>query len=1022
MRYLPLLLLLIALPVWGKTGRNFYTEPRLATMRANLQQYEWAQKERDRILKEADKWTAYPDERLRELVPPPTVPRAAIVNTLQCPVHGQEVLKVASMYGWKMSFDEPYKVICPVGGEKYPSNDFYAYLKSGMKDQSLLTGEYVDDGWGYRKDPADKRKYWFVAYYAHWLARNYLHPALENLAKAYLLTGERKYAHKAALLLWQLAQYYPDYAYEKQSSYGLENDSGYVGRLLYHTWETWTVEVSALAYDAIFPALEQDAELQKLAGKDAAGVKQEVQERLLRTMAEDIIGGSHRIQGNYGMHQKAALLVALVLDDQSGKPSSPAIVDWVLSNPKPAATYTDSAFFDMMTNLLHRDGIPFESPSYNCGWMTDLAEIADLLQANGVDLWADARFRSIYQAPLDALVGGFFTTPLGDSNNMFSGPLGTSPRYLQAAFRQMKDPRQAAAMLQTGEKPAPDLFEAPLGEAIEAAAKAYGQEAGTQSSLLPGLGNLTLQTGTPGHRTGLSLYYGYYVGHIHFDLLNVDFYAEGWPLTPDLGYPETADSYDPRRFGFLAHTVVHNTCMVNGQRQELGPGQLVAFHPGQYAQLAEVTGNAAYPDVVNDYRRTVFLVDANPEQAYYVDVFHVSGGHQHDWLVHGTEATFDSNLPLSEPRTQGTLAGPDVPYGFFYDDEKFKESKYGLYYPQYKGSAFQWLQNVQQAEVKPGTEAAPWARWTVERKTGNFPQYPQGVKLRSHLVPEAETIFACDGTPQRRPGFPEKLKWIVRRRTATDEKLQSTFVTVHEGYRDATVIQSVRRLPVVPDDGAVALAVDLGSRRDVLFAGRNLDQEYLVDGRVRVKGRGAVVSFEGEKATRARLFDGTLLTCGALKLTAPGLRNTAIASLDYARGLVTVKTPCLRPEDVGRWVPLTSDRHEASVRIEKVLSPTQFSIGKQDLRAARGLPLALADKVIQSNAQMYFAKPGMTVVSEAGQALARVESVSGLSLTTKGALKPEQFPDCDGDGKGRFTVMVSGPGDTASIGCTAETK
>ena len=183
--------------------------------------------------------------------------------------------------------------------------------------------------------------------------------------------------------------------------------------------------------------------MQKLAARDAAGLKQDIQERLLRTMAGDIVGGSHRIQGNWGMHQKAALLVALVLDDKTGKPSSTEIVDWVLSNPKPAETYTDSAFYDMLTNLLHRDGIPFESPSYNCGWMADLAGIADLLKANGVDLWQDPRFRAVYEAPIDQVVAGKFTTPLGDSNNLFSGALGVSPGYLQVAFRQMKDPRQA---------------------------------------------------------------------------------------------------------------------------------------------------------------------------------------------------------------------------------------------------------------------------------------------------------------------------------------------------------------------------------------------------------------------------------------------------------------------------------------------------------------------------------------------------------------------------------------------------
>lgn len=1002
--------------------RDFYTDQRLAVMKQNLAQHEWAQQERDRILKEADRWAAYEDDRLRELVPPPTVPRSSRVSINECPVHGQEVLKVASMYGWKMDFDHPYKVICPVGGENYPSNDFYAYLKTGMQDKSLLTGDYVDDGWGYRKNPDDKYKHWFVGYYAHWMVRNYLHPALRNLSQAYLITGDAKYAHKAGLLLWQLAQYYPDYNYETQSSYGTENDPGYKGRLLYHTWETWTVEEVAQCYDAIFPALAQDAALQKQAGVDAAGVQKQLEDRMLRVMADDIISGSHRIAGNYGMHQKAVLLLALALNGDTGPGNSKQMVDWVLKNPAPASLYTDAAFEDMLTNLIHRDGIPFESPSYNCGWMVNLAEMADLLQENGVDYWANARFRSIFTAPMDALVLGKFTTPLGDSNNMFSGPIGTSAPYVYRPYAQFKkyDPPQAArlarAMGQSPEGFPKDLFQPYLGAEITAEAEKQ-KPVGAESSLLAGLGNLTLQTGKEGSQTGLSLFYGQYIGHIHFDLLNVDFYAQGQPLTPDLGYPETADSYDPRRFGFLGHTVVHNTCLVNARRQEFSRGQLAAFHPGSFAQMAEVTGNAAYPGLVKDYRRTVMLVDVSPEQAYYVDIFRVEGGHQHDWLVHGTEAEFSSNLPLTEPRKEGTLAGPDVPYGNFYDDEKLKESKYGLYYYSYMGSAFQWLYNVQEARQQQNEAAAPWVQWKMNRDPALFPkEYPRGATLRSHLVPQDETVFACDGTPQRRPQFPEKLKWVVRRRATEGEDLQSAFVTLQEGFLGQEAVKSVRRLPAQPAD-AVAVEVDLGDRKHVVFSTRNLKQEYVIAGKLRVKGRAAVLEFDAQgQVTNARLFDGESLTCGNLKLTGPGLRTARVKAVDLAKGLVTFDAPCLSNADEGRWLPVTSPTHEAALRADRVVSATELEC-RQDLVTAAGTVLGIEGSTVQTNLPVYFAERGMTIINERGETVARVASQTGLTLQADRGLKLEAFPDADGDGRARFRVVAIGAGDEVAVGC-----
>lgn len=1019
----PALVFILASLSWSKTMRTYYTPPRLAVMQENAQRYEWARLERERIIKEAERWAAYEDERLRDLVPPPSVPRSATIHIQECPLHGQEVLKVASRYGWIMDFDKPYKVICPVGKESYPSNDFYAYLKSGGQNKALLTGEYVDDGWGYKKNPEDKYAYWFVAYYAHWMARRWLLPALRVLSQAYVLTQEPKFAHKCALLLWQLAAYYPDYFYEKQSSYGKEVDPNYKGRLLYHTWETWTVEEAALAYDAIFPALEQDTALQKLTGLDAHGLMQFIEERLLRTMARDIIDGSHRIQGNWGMHQKAALLVALVLDTQAGEPTSPQIIQWVLANPAPAELYTDMSFPDMLFNLIHRDGIPFESPSYNCGWMENIAEIADLLLLNGVNYWGDKRLQSIYTTPIAMLANGQHTTPLGDSNHMFSGGIGVTAPYLERAWAHMRRPEQAKAMIQCGGTTqfSRNLFEPYWGEEIIKQAEIMREDVGVSSSLLPGLGFLTLQTGKPGSRFALSLFYGYYVGHAHFDLLNTDLYAYGWPLTPDLGYPETADSRDPRRYGFLAHTIVHNTCMIDAQRSDWGRGQLVAFHPGRFAQMAEATARAAYPETAQEYRRTVFLIDADPEHAYVVDIFRVAGGQQHDWLVHGTEAEFSSNLPFSPPRTQGTLAGPDVPYGIFYDDEKLKDGQYGHNYYAYKGSAFQWLFNVQEAQQHFSLNEAPYVQWKTNRDPNLFPKEAvRGAVLRTYLLPQEETIFACDGRPQRRPQFPEKLKWIVRRRTG--ENLYSAFVAVHEMFVGDSYISSVRRLSTQPEEGAIALEVWTGSRRHIIFSSTTLQQEFIVDNTLHIQGRGAALELNAQNAvTRARLFDGTKLSFGATQLRGQGVRQAQIESVNYAQGIVKLNVPCLQVGDEGRWISVISASHEASVQIEKILAPDSFSLAQQDLRTGRGIMLSLDNegKRVKTNAPLYFAEPGMTIVDETGQPLARVVKATGLYMECDWPL-PSSLPDMDKDGEGRFLIMAIGPGDTACIGHTAE--
>jgi hypothetical protein len=50
-------------------------------------------------------------------------------------------------------------------------------------------------------------------------------PAITDLSEAYLYTDDPKYAEKCAVLLWQLAEYYPDYDYTNKSRYGTEVNS-----------------------------------------------------------------------------------------------------------------------------------------------------------------------------------------------------------------------------------------------------------------------------------------------------------------------------------------------------------------------------------------------------------------------------------------------------------------------------------------------------------------------------------------------------------------------------------------------------------------------------------------------------------------------------------------------------------------------------------------------------------------------------------------------------------------------------
>jgi len=672
----------------------------------NLTRFEWARKQRDEIIRRADAWLQYDDARLRTLVPPPEVPRAVVAHVKGAPING-EALNRVGRYSWVLSFDQPWTVTSPADGRTYPSNDFAAFLRSGLQDRSLLTGPFPDDGWGCYVEGEDK-PFWFVGVYAHWSVRELLLPAIDDLSRAYLIAADNQYAHACSLLLWQLAEYYPQYWYEKQSRYGREVTPDYKGRLLYHTWESNnTCRVVPPAYGAVRPAIETDDALAALTGQTPSQIRAHIEDRMLRTMAGDIMDGSDRIQGNYSMHQRSLLGIAEALKASRRQPTSRQMRQYVLRNPQ-AESYFQMGMVDALNNLLHRDGYPIESPGYNVAWIQGLSDMAQALGPEGRSIATMSRFRRLFAWPLRMTCAGEFVPSYGDSGDLSHRPLGWSSEVFEPAYRRWRDPTYAKALLHPQTEHERDLFRDSVdaGELSRAAAKAP-DPLGVASELLPGVGFASLQTGSEANRTALAVFYGMYWGHAHHDRLQLDLYSWGNALAPDLGYPETADAHDPRRGGFISHSAAHNTVMVNARCQALARGRLHIYNPGDSVQLVETSAEACYPGVVSLYRRTLMLVDVGPDQAYAVDIFRVRGGAQHDWIVHGTQADFHSDLPLSDPRANGTVAGPEVPYGHFYDDDRYaNDNAAHVPYHLYEGSAFQWLFNVQEARLAGGARRA----------------------------------------------------------------------------------------------------------------------------------------------------------------------------------------------------------------------------------------------------------------------------------------------------------------------------
>ena len=789
--------------------------------------------------KEAELLKMSPAE-YRASVIPPEVPRAFDVHREGCPVCGPGIKK-HGMYAWILSPDKPFKLQCPECGTVFPDNDFAEYLKTGGKSGSA--GAVVDTGRGWQK-PGTQGKYWFVAYYHHWSFSKW--NRVGPLGKAYKRTGSPEFARRLAARLDRYADFYRRYDYNTQSRYAEEINRYYDGRILNAIWETGTATNFAVNYAIVKPfLLKGDAELERVTGKTCPEIIANIENNMLRVMADDIMSENGKNWGNFGMHQVALLRIAAVLKDEK-------MVRWVtdfraakrglISTPLDYALYCN--FFG--------DGAPVESPQYNHYWLDNLKAMFEALAANGVD---ESKRHPASRRILDyedkLVVCGKFMPSSGDSGSIRS----------EAPFFK------------------PDPAD-PLK--------------GFRSRLLPGYGVASLQNMRPDRPAAAWLSFGVYTGHKHRDGLHLELFAENIPMTPDMGYPESASADDAARWAFYTNTVSHNTVVVDGRRQRAVPGVLRHCDAGAFAQRIEA--DAAVYDNIPVYSRSAVVCEPAPGKLVVLDVFRVRGGGQHDWFMHGPGETASSDAAFAP--VPGTLAGENVPYGDFYDAPELRGRRT---FSAYDGSGFQFLANVRRAAGKPG------AAVTMPAMTGRgFAPTPGAYLKIFPLGDAAETWLLADGIPPRTQKNTQKhLVWFDRRRTG-NAPLQSVFASILETGSDRTpAVAEVRTLRcdfggakaevkfadgsrleiadlVQPEDGRKSWAQLTGpdgkARKSWIFSGRTFAAKV-----VSVDLAAETVTFDREIPEE---FAGTVFRIGAYAYAAGRIdgRTVHLADQSMIRG------------------------------------------------------------------------------------------------------------------------------------------
>jgi hypothetical protein len=867
----------------------YLTREDVRLAKTNIARFAWAREVADSIQHQAAEWMAKPDDWFLHNLP--SAGACFAYGFTGCPICG------ASWGTWggaRASFDKPGHVTC-------------------AKGHTLPNADHPDAGTGYVGK--DKRIHYFAGSYNAWAVETVTFKAADNLAYAYTLTGDERYAAKASFILDALAAIYPScdkgsWDYPSHPPSGRFNRPWYqVARVLVHYVDQYDQVFGSRSLDApsLTPGLTR---------------RQNIETNLLKNgadycYAQSQAGGLHNGEADY---VRGALAVGVCLD-------LPDYVRWAADGP--------FGIRSMLENNLDRDGQYFETSTLYASHSRGLyLTFADPLfnyrgsaYPQGVNLYQHPKFRRFLQLLDSSLNCAGHLPRFGDSgpdpSHIAPPPRPFDPAdysSLERLYARTEDPaaqRQLAALLNwladgnadstRAERAATQssrsasvpwldnrdvertyagfeekrwlLFHArPLPETRDPLPAEFLRQL-TGCGLFGQKGIGILRQGAGPTAQALLLRFGPSLNHGHRDDLNLNFFARGYELTYDLGYGLGSTH---TQVGWSRQTASHNLVVVNECSQGEGGGgsggSLHLFADLPALKLIEASSESSYAvHGVTLYRRTVALV-GNPAGGYAVDLFRVKGGHQHDYLFHvpgGPAEVTGVPLGAEEP---GSLAGTNICWGAQQlNDGDMAGHPNQPYWNPPPGNGYGFLVQPRRGQATDGWSA----QWAVDATNG--------VRLFMAAQPGTEVITAL--APGIYPRLP-KAGYVITRRKGQD--LESQFAVVIEPNNGTSLIGKVERLSLTdPASDIPAMALRIARQDgavDILYSS--------ADTAVR---RADDFKFAG-RFIHAQMKDGKLLALsliGAKQVQGLGWRvqperdswEGPVAAADYESDVVTTPTP-----------------------------------------------------------------------------------------------------------------------------------
>ncbi|MBQ9984853.1 MAG: S-layer homology domain-containing protein, partial [Oscillospiraceae bacterium] len=811
-------------------------------------------------------------------------------------------------------------------------DDSRGYLQKYVSDPNAMgyDSSYSADANGNAVYASGPVQHTYIAVYLHdgiWYRNGggansaMVREAIVSLSTAFAYTGEAKYGRAGAILLDRVADVYPDFDWYQWHTF---RGDAYRGVIVDPVWSTGMAVSFAESYDRLLPIYndpyitdylakrnaaryevdengdwkrDENGELIPVNLKDSPGaLRKHIEDNILLKIFEQTKRGM--VWGNFGMHQNSVTTAALALNRM---PETGEMLDWIM---KPGVGYNTGAERAepisggyVMTNLINevdRDGNGNENAlGYNRIWINNLYDIAVMLNGYelypSVDLFRNVKFTKMFLGQIKQTLGGYYGPQTGDSGAVASKGIVMEIPPTVKAFEVLGTPTLAQAIyMKNGETvdgiygsiydPDPEKVQKDIEKVIEE----YGL-LDLGSDMMTGYGFAALRAGgrydsassataTNDHRD-FAIYFGGGSGHGHPGILNLYMSAFGLNTAPDLGYPEQTGS-QPNRYQWVQTTLSHNTVVVDEEEQKAlnVAGTPYHFDDSGMVKVMDVDANVVYPDL-DDYRRTVFMVDAGDDVSYGVDFFHVNGGSDHLYSFHSQSDEISIVEGLDDVEVTpmytdekgalyGTYAGPDVKFGD--DPGGVKNPKYPLGYT--------WMKNV-----RTFNEISD--KFTVEfnvKDWNNAQTEKCDVRLKMTVLSDAddlpeEVTFTEGYVPQRvdNKNIGSHLEYVLIRNKGNGD-LNTTFTTVFEPHEaNKEFIESIEKVSMVRkagekpglNDAFGAVKVTLkNGRTDYVIYSTNNAVNYVVDDKINFRGFGGVMSFEDDKIIYRYLNDGEVLT------------------------------------------------------------------------------------------------------------------------------------------------------------------